>query len=96
MLIKVNQIGTILENLDAIELARRYGYASIVSHRSGETEDPFIADLAVGTNAGRSTPAHNDGDAMFRHIGQVSDEAFDGSVMLRCPSPAVSSLMTCS
>ena len=53
ILIKVNQIGTVSETLDAIELARRFGYTSIISHRSGETEDTFIADLAVGTSAGQ-------------------------------------------
>ncbi len=52
ILIKVNQIGTLTETLDAIELAKRNGYKIIISHRSGETEDTFIADLAVGTNAG--------------------------------------------
>src|ERR1700674_3606818 len=49
ILIKVNQIGTVSETLDAIDLARRNGYTSVVSHRSGETEDTFIADLAVAT-----------------------------------------------
>src|ERR1700722_1265354 len=53
ILIKVNQIGTVTETLEAIELARRFGYTSIISHRSGETEDTFIADLAVGTGAGQ-------------------------------------------
>ena len=53
ILVKVNQIGTISETLRAIELARRNGYQSIISHRSGETEDTFIADLAVGTGAGQ-------------------------------------------
>src|SRR3954468_6919695 len=53
ILIKVNQIGTVSETLDAIELGRRYGYASVISHRSGETEDTFIADLAVATGAGQ-------------------------------------------
>ena len=53
ILIKVNQIGTVTETLEAIELARRYGYTSIISHRSGETEDTFIADLAVATGAGQ-------------------------------------------
>ena len=53
ILIKVNQIGTVSETLDAIDLARRNGYASIISHRSGETEDTFIADLAVATGAGQ-------------------------------------------
>ena len=52
ILIKVNQIGTLTQTLDTIELAKRHGYRIIVSHRSGETEDTFIADLAVATNAG--------------------------------------------
>ena len=52
ILIKVNQIGTLTETLDAIELAKRHQYKIVVSHRSGETEDTFIADLAVATNAG--------------------------------------------
>lgn len=53
ILIKVNQIGTLTETLHAIELAKTHGYTTIISHRSGETEDPFIADLAVATNAGQ-------------------------------------------
>jgi len=51
ILIKVNQIGTLTETFAAIELAKRSGYTSVISHRSGETEDTTIADLAVGTNA---------------------------------------------
>ena len=53
ILIKVNQIGTLSETLEAIEMARAAGYLSVISHRSGETEDTFIADLAVGTGAGQ-------------------------------------------
>ena len=53
ILIKVNQIGTLSETLDAIALAHRHGYSTIVSHRSGETEDATIADLAVATNSGQ-------------------------------------------
>ena len=53
ILIKVNQIGTLTETLDAIEMARSAGYLNIISHRSGETEDTFIADLAVATGAGQ-------------------------------------------
>ena len=53
ILIKLNQIGTVTETLEAIDLARANGYQSIISHRSGETEDTFIADLAVATNAGQ-------------------------------------------
>ncbi len=53
ILVKVNQIGTLTEAMDAIELAKRYGYRNVISHRSGETEDAFIADLAVAVNAGQ-------------------------------------------
>jgi enolase len=53
ILIKVNQIGTLTETLAAIQMAANAGYTSVISHRSGETEDPFIADLAVATNAGQ-------------------------------------------
>jgi enolase len=53
ILIKVNQIGTLTETLDAVELAKASGYGVVVSHRSGETEDTFIADLAVAVNAGQ-------------------------------------------
>ena len=53
ILIKVNQIGTLTETLDAIELAKTNNMTAVISHRSGETEDSFIADLAVATNAGQ-------------------------------------------
>jgi len=53
ILIKVNQIGTVSETLAAIDLAKRHGYTNVISHRSGETEDSFIADLAVALNAGQ-------------------------------------------
>ncbi len=53
ILIKVNQIGTLTETLDAIEMAKQAGYTAVVSHRSGETEDSTIADIAVATNAGQ-------------------------------------------
>src|SRR5207247_4665145 len=53
ILVKLNQIGTLTETLDTIRMATQAGYRSIISHRSGETEDTFIADLAVGTNAGQ-------------------------------------------
>jgi enolase len=53
ILVKVNQIGTLTETLEAMQLAANSGYTAVVSHRSGETEDPFIADLAVATNAGQ-------------------------------------------
>src|SRR5690606_9635844 len=53
ILIKVNQIGTLTETFDAIEMAKRAGYTAVISHRSGETEDSTIADIAVATNAGQ-------------------------------------------
>jgi enolase len=53
ILIKLNQIGTVTETLDAIEMGRQAGYTSVISHRSGETEDTFISDLAVATSAGQ-------------------------------------------
>jgi enolase len=59
VLIKPNQIGTLTETLRAIETAHRGGYRTVISHRSGETEDTFIADLAVGTGRGRSRPARS-------------------------------------
>ena len=53
ILIKVNQIGSLTETLDAIEMAHRHGYTTVTSHRSGETEDTTIADIAVATNSGQ-------------------------------------------
>jgi enolase len=77
VLIKVNQIGTISETLDAIELARRYGYTSIISHRSGETEDTFIADLAVATNAGQiktGSASRTDRIAKYNQLLRIEEE----------------------
>jgi hypothetical protein len=59
ILIKVNQIGTLTETLDAVEMAKEAGYTAVISHRSGETEDSTIADIAVATNAARSRPARS-------------------------------------
>jgi enolase len=77
VLIKVNQIGTISETLDAIELARRYGYTCIISHRSGETEDTFIADLAVGTNAGQiktGSASRTDRVAKYNQLLRIEEQ----------------------
>ncbi len=77
ILIKVNQIGTISETLDAIELARRYGYTSIISHRSGETEDTFIADLAVATGAGQiktGSASRTDRIAKYNQLLRIEEE----------------------
>jgi len=77
ILIKVNQIGTVSETLDAIELGRRYGYTSIISHRSGETEDTFIADLAVGTGAGQiktGSASRTDRIAKYNQLLRIEEE----------------------
>ncbi len=77
ILIKVNQIGTISETLEAIELGRRYGYTSIISHRSGETEDTFIADLAVGTGAGQiktGSASRTDRIAKYNQLLRIEEE----------------------
>ncbi len=77
ILIKVNQIGTISETLEAIEVGRRYGYASIISHRSGETEDTFIADLAVGTGAGQiktGSASRTDRIAKYNQLLRIEEE----------------------
>ena len=77
ILVKVNQIGTVSETLDAIELARRNGYASIISHRSGETEDTFIADLAVGTGAGQiktGSASRTDRIAKYNQLLRIEEE----------------------
>jgi enolase len=77
ILIKVNQIGTISETLEAIELARRYGYTSIISHRSGETEDTFIADLAVATGAGQiktGSASRTDRVAKYNQLLRIEEE----------------------
>ena len=71
ILIKVNQIGTITETLDAIEMAKRAGYTAVISHRSGETEDTTIADLAVAVNAGQiktGAPSRTDRVAKYNHF----------------------------
>lgn len=76
ILIKLNQIGTITETLDAIELAKRHGYTAVISHRSGETEDTTIADLAVATNAGQiktGAPSRTDRVAKYNRLLRIED-----------------------
>jgi enolase len=76
ILIKVNQIGTLTETLEAIELARSAGYASIVSHRSGETEDTTIADLVVATGVGQiktGAPARTDRVAKYNQLLRIEE-----------------------
>ena len=77
ILIKVNQIGTVSETLEAIALGRRYGYTSIISHRSGETEDTFIADLAVATGAGQiktGSASRTDRIAKYNQLLRIEEE----------------------
>ncbi len=77
ILIKVNQIGTLTETLEAIELARAAGYNSIISHRSGETEDSFIADLAVATQAGQiktGAPSRSDRVAKYNQLLRIEEQ----------------------
>jgi enolase len=77
ILIKVNQIGTVSETLDAIDLARRNGYTSVVSHRSGESEDTFIADLAVATGAGQiktGSASRTDRIAKYNQLLRIEEE----------------------
>jgi enolase len=77
ILIKVNQIGTLTETLDAIQLARENGYAAVISHRSGETEDTTIADLAVATNAGQiktGAPSRGERTAKYNQLLRIEEE----------------------
>jgi enolase len=77
ILIKLNQIGTVSETLDAIDLARRNGYTSVISHRSGETEDTFIADFAVATGAGQiktGSASRTDRIAKYNQLLRIEEE----------------------
>lgn len=83
ILIKVNQIGTLTETLDAIEMAKRAGYTAIVSHRSGESEDTTIADLVVATNAGQiktGAPSRTDRVAKYNQLLRIEDMFADDAV----------------
>ena len=86
ILIKVNQIGTLTETLDAIETAKRAGYTAVVSHRSGETEDTTIADLAVAVNAGQiktGAPARTDRVAKYNQLLRIEDALCDSAEYLQ-------------
>jgi enolase len=83
ILIKVNQIGTLTETLDAIEMAKRAGYTAVISHRSGETEDTFIADLAVATNAGQiktGSLCRTDRVCKYNQLLRIEDELGDVAI----------------
>jgi enolase len=83
ILVKVNQIGTLSESLDVVELARAAGYATVISHRSGETEDTTIADLAVAVNAGQiktGAPSRTDRVAKYNQLLRIEEELGDDAV----------------
>jgi enolase len=77
ILIKLNQIGTLTETLEVIEIAKKAGYRTVISHRSGETEDTTISDLAVGTNAGQiktGAPSRTDRVAKYNQLLRIEEE----------------------
>ena len=82
LLVKVNQIGTLTETFDAIDLAHRHGYRCMMSHRSGETEDTTIADLVVATNCGQiksGAPARSERVAKYNQLMRIEEELGDAA-----------------
>jgi enolase len=82
LLVKVNQIGSLSETLDAVSIAQRNGYTAVMSHRSGETEDSTIADLAVAFNCGQiksGAPARSDRVAKYNQLLRIEDELDDAA-----------------
>ena len=83
ILIKLNQIGTVTETLNAIDMAKEAGYTTIISHRSGETEDTFIADLAVGVNGGQiktGSMSRSDRTAKYNQLIRIEEELGGGAL----------------
>jgi enolase len=83
LLVKLNQIGTVTETLDAMALARSAGYATVISHRSGETEDTTIADLAVGMSAGQiktGSASRSDRIAKYNQLLRIAEELGDNAI----------------
>ena len=83
ILVKVNQIGTLTETLDAVKLAQRAGYTAMLSHRSGETEDTTIADLAVATDCGQiktGAPARSERVAKYNQLLRIEEELGEAAV----------------
>ena len=83
ILIKLNQIGTLTETLDAIELAKKNGYTAVVSHRSGETEDTTLADVVVATNAGQiktGAPCRTDRVAKYNRLLNIESDLADVAI----------------
>ncbi|MFA4918429.1 MAG: phosphopyruvate hydratase, partial [Thermodesulfovibrionales bacterium] len=77
ILIKLNQIGTLTETLETVEMAKKAGYTCVFSHRSGETEDAFLADVAVATNAGQlktGAPARSERTAKYNQLLRIEEE----------------------
>ena len=90
ILVKVNQIGTVSEAMSAVEMAQHHGYKAVISHRSGETEDTFIADLAVAVNAGQiktGAPCRSDRVAKYNRLLAIEEE-LDGTSVYATPFPA--------
>ena len=82
ILVKINQIGTLTETLDAIRMAQKSGYTAIISHRSGETEDSTIADIAVGTNAMQiktGSLSRSDRTAKYNQLLRIEEELGEGA-----------------
>jgi enolase len=91
ILIKLNQIGTLTETLDTMAMAGRAAYTCVVSHRSGETEDSFIASLAVATGAGQiktGAPARSDRVAKYNELLRIEETLGEGAVYPRFPRTA--------
>jgi enolase len=83
ILVKVNQIGTLSETLEAVTMAQHAGYAAVLSHRSGETEDATIADIAVATNCGQiktGAPCRSDRNAKYNQLLRIAEELGDTAV----------------
>jgi enolase len=83
ILIKLNQIGTVTETLDTVEMAKQAGYTTVISHRSGETEDSFIADLVVGINGGQiktGSMSRSDRVAKYNQLIRIEEELGDGAL----------------
>ena len=90
MLIKLNQIGTLTETIDAIELARRAGWSAVVSHRSGETEDTTISDLVVAMGTGQiktGAPSRSERVAKYNRLLRIADELGDDAALPRPRRP---------
>ena len=86
ILIKLNQIGTVTETLDTVEMAKQAGYATVISHRSGETEDTFIADFAVGVNGGQiktGSMSRSDRVAKYNQLIRIEEELGEGARFLK-------------